>query len=88
MSANNSGLIIEELRNCSGIYSRYLLQRAVDIYNSSFDDEVPLSLLTSAALSFRSSELMSSLLDRVRKENPVGNWNEFSRKFLRDQFPT
>jgi len=79
------GITIEELRNCSGMYSRDLLQQAVDIYNSSFEDEVPLSLLTSAALSFRSSELMSSLLDRVREDNPVRNWNEFSRRFLRHQ---
>lgn len=79
------GFTIEELRNCSGMYSRDLLQQAVNIYNSSFEDEVPLSLLTSAALSFRSSELMSSLLDQVREDNPIMNWNEFSRRFLRHQ---
>lgn len=87
MSANNPGYTIGKLRHSSGIYSRDMLQQAVDIYNSSFEDEVPLALLASAARLFRSSELMRSLLDRVREENPVRNWNEFSRKFLQDQSP-
>jgi len=85
MNADNVNYAIEELLGCSGMYSRNLLQQAVDIYNATFEDEVPLSLLTSAARSFRSSELMSQLLDRVREGIPVANWNEFSRRFLRSQ---
>ena len=85
MNANNVGYTIEALRNSEGTYSQDLLQQAVDIYKASFEDEVPLSLLASAARSFRSSELMRSLLDRVKEEKPVSNWHDFSRKFLREK---
>ena len=87
MNPDNVSYAIEELLSCRGMYSRDLLQQAVDIYNATFEDEVPLSLLTSAARTFRSSELMSQLLDKVREGDPVRNWNKFSRGFLQSQPP-
>ena len=88
MNPDNVSYAIDELLSCGGMYSRDLLQRAVDIYSTTFQDEVPLSLLTSAARTFRSSELMSELLDRVREGNGVRNWNEFSRRFLQNKTST
>ncbi len=65
-------------------YSNEQLQQAVGLYNTRFNDNIPLELLTSAASAFRSRELMSTLLDRVAANEPVRNWEEFSDRFLRD----
>ncbi len=66
-------------------YSREELQHAVDAYSDSFRESVPLGLLTAAAREFRSSELMSILLDRVNANRPIENWDRFSDGFLSRQ---
>lgn len=65
-------------------YSSAQLQRAVDVYSSSFGNSVPLELLTAAARAFRSRELMSLLLDKVKANDPIQNWSEFTLSFLND----
>ena len=69
-------------QNDTGGYSRKQLQQAVQQYHSRFGDAVPLGLITAAASAFRSSELMSMLLDRVKSNDPVQDWGEFSGWFL------
>ena len=66
----------------TGGYSRKQLQQAVQEYHSRFGDSVPLGLITAAASAFRSSELMSMLLDRVKANDPVQDWAEYSAQFL------
>jgi len=63
-------------------YSQKQLRLAVHAYHDRFDEAVPLGLITEAASVFRSSELMSTLLDRVRTNDPVQNWESFSAKFF------
>ncbi|MCI5105271.1 MAG: hypothetical protein MRY76_01015 [Pseudomonadales bacterium] len=63
-------------------YTVEQLLKAVSAYGDSFDDQVPLDLLTAAASSFRSKELMKSLLQRIDNNSPVGNWSEFTLSFL------
>ncbi|MCG8415009.1 MAG: hypothetical protein MI746_12390 [Pseudomonadales bacterium] len=65
-------------------YSNEQLQQAVTIYAASFEDSIPLELLAGAANRFRSRELMSALLDRVKTNDPVQNWDEFSNWFLNE----
>ena len=66
----------------SGIYSSEQLRKAVNVYRIRFEDAVPLGLITAAASAFRSSELMTNLLDRVRTNQPVGNWKQYSDDFF------
>lgn len=63
-------------------YSPEQLLKAVNAYDSIFGNSVPLDLLTVAALSFRSTELMTALLDRIKKNDPVADWDEFKVIFL------
>ena len=63
-------------------YTVAQLQQAISAYGSNFDDPVPLALLTAAAGSFRSMELMSELLQRIDSGVPVGNRSEFTLQFL------
>lgn len=63
-------------------YSQKQLQEAVHAYHDRFDEAVPLGLITEAASVFRSSELMSTLLDRIRANDPVQNWARFSGEFF------
>lgn len=81
-STSHNGLSIDPEQGSENNYSCEQLQRAVDEYNSSFGGTVPLELLTAAASTFRSRELMSLLLDRVGANDPVRNWNEFTFRFL------
>jgi hypothetical protein len=70
----------------SDVYSTEQLQQAVQAYHSHFNDTVPLGLITAAASTFRSRELMTSLLDRVKANAPITSWIEFSTEFQgRDQ---
>lgn len=64
------------------VYTIEQLQQAVSAYDSSFDDQVPLDLLTAAAGSFRSMELMKALLQCIDSGVPVRNWSEFTLRFL------
>jgi len=63
-------------------YSRKQLQEAVHTYHDRFEKAVPLGLITGAASEFRSSELMSTLLDRIRSNDSVQNWERFSGEFF------
>ena len=63
-------------------YSSDQLQQAVTAYNAHFDDDVPLGLIAAAASAFRSSELMSLLLNRVSNDKKIESWSEFTRRFL------
>jgi hypothetical protein len=73
-------------RSASDAYSTEQLQQAVQAYFSHFNDTVPLGLITAAAGTFRSRELMTSLLDRVKANAPITSWNQFSTEFQdRDQ---
>lgn len=64
------------------VYTLEQLQQAVITYDLYFNDPVPLSLLTAAAGSFRSVELMRILLRCIETREPVDNWSEFSVSFL------
>jgi len=63
-------------------YSQKQLRQAVHAYHDRFNETVPLGLITRAASAFRSSELMSTLLDRVIANDPVQNWESFSGEFF------
>jgi hypothetical protein len=63
-------------------YSQKQLRQAVHAYHDRFNETVPLGLITRAASAFRSSELMSTLLDRVIVNDPVQNWESFSGEFF------
>jgi len=65
----------------SDAYSTGQLQQAVQAYNSYFDDTVPLGLIATAAITFRSSELMTSLLNRIKANASIESWHEFSAEF-------
>ena len=63
-------------------YTPEQLLEAVNAYAASFGNPVPLDLLTAAACAFRSTELMTTLLGRIDKNDPVVNWIEFKARFL------
>ncbi|MEZ5490428.1 MAG: hypothetical protein R3F50_08940 [Gammaproteobacteria bacterium] len=63
-------------------YTVAQLQQAVSAYDLIFDDQVPLHLLAAAAGSFRSMELMRTLLQCIDSGVPVTNWSEFTLRFL------
>jgi hypothetical protein len=63
-------------------YTVEQLRQAVSAYGASFNDQVPLDLLTAAASAFRSMELMKALLQRINDNRPVGNWPQFTLGFL------
>lgn len=70
-----------ELSPLKSRYTLEQLQQAVSAYGDRFKDPVPLDLLTAAASTFRSTELMTILLDCIRSNSPVADWHEFTVKF-------